>query len=79
MGIVDRPRRCDAHDIVALKMMTPKTVGSSIAVKRFRREIELASRLKHPNIVTAIDGSEFGGSAFLVMEFVDGLNLGAVL
>ncbi|MGB0595742.1 MAG: serine/threonine protein kinase [Rubripirellula sp.] len=79
MGIVYKSRRRDAHDLVALKMMTPKTVGSSIAVKRFRREIELASRLKHPNIVTAIDGGEFGGRGFLVMEFVDGLNLGAVL
>lgn len=79
MGIVYKSRRRDAHDLVALKMMTPKTVGSAIAVKRFRREIELASRLKHPNIVTAMDGGEFGGREFLVMEFVDGLNLGAVL
>jgi serine/threonine protein kinase len=39
---------------------------------RFRREVRLASRLSHPNIVTAYDADEAGGLHFLVMEFVEG-------
>lgn len=79
MGIVYKARRCDGHDLVALKMMTPKTASNAIAVERFRREVDLASRLKHPNIVAAKDGGEYEGREFLVMEFVDGVNLGVLL
>lgn len=79
MGLVYKARRRDSHDLVALKMMTRRTSDDSISVRRFRREVELASRLKHPHIVAAIAGGEHEGREFLVMELVEGLNLGALL
>lgn len=79
MGVVYKARPRDSHSLVALKMMTPRTAEDAVSVKRFRREVELASRLKHPHIVAALDGGEHEGREFLVMELVDGLNLGALL
>jgi serine/threonine protein kinase len=79
MGVVYKARPRNAHKLVALKMMTPRTASDVLLVKRFQREVELASRLKHPNIVSALDGGEHEGRKFLVMELVDGLNLGALL
>src|SRR4029077_11547719 len=46
------------------------------AVARFHHEVELAARLSHPNIITCYDAAEANGLHFLVMEYVDGIDLG---
>jgi eukaryotic-like serine/threonine-protein kinase len=43
--------------------------------RRFRREIEATARLRHPNIVAAYDAGEARGCHFLVMEYVEGVDL----
>src|SRR6202012_895514 len=43
--------------------------------ERFAREAQALARLNHPNIVTVNDFGEGGGFYFLLMEFVDGVNL----
>jgi serine/threonine protein kinase len=48
-------------------------------VARFRRESQAAGRLTHPNIVSVYDFGETGDVAFIVMEFVDGPTLKALL
>jgi hypothetical protein len=48
-------------------------------VERFRREVQAAAQLLHPNIVTAYDAEQAGGLHMLVMEFVPGQNLADVL
>jgi len=48
-------------------------------VERFRREAQAAANLSHPNIVPVFDWGEDNGSYFIVMEFVDGRALSAVL
>jgi len=68
-----RHRRMDR--IVAIKTLAPQLVRQPKAVKRFRREVKAAARLVHPNIVTAYDAGEKDGVHFLVMEYVDGLDL----
>ena len=47
--------------------------------ERFTREAQALARLSHPNIVTVHDFGEAGGHCYLVMEFVDGLNLRQLL
>lgn len=42
---------------------------------RFRTEAHSAARLQHPNIVSVYDSDRDAGTAFLVMEFVDGKDL----
>ncbi len=46
---------------------------------RFRREVEAAGRLKHPNVVAAVDADEDRGVHFLVMEYVEGRDLDHVV
>jgi NHLM bacteriocin system secretion protein len=62
--------------LVALKVIRRDLVGNSALVERFRREVRAAARLAlHSNIVTAYDAEQAGDSHFLVMEFVDGIDL----
>jgi hypothetical protein len=42
---------------------------------RFRREVEAVARLQHPNIAAAHDADQAGDTHFLVMEFVEGMDL----
>ncbi len=46
---------------------------------RFRREVEAAGRLKHPNVVAALDADEDRGVHFLVMDYVEGKDLDDVV
>ena len=46
---------------------------------RFRREVEAAARIDHPNVVAALDADEDRGVQFLVMEYIAGRNLNRVV
>ena len=48
-------------------------------IARFRREAQAAGRLTHPNIVGVYDYGETSDLAYIVMEFVDGTTLKALL
>src|SRR5262249_51978228 len=48
-------------------------------IQRFRREVQAVARINHPNIVTAFDANQAGGVHFLVMEFVEGSDLSALV
>ena len=45
------------------------------ALARFKREAQAAGRLTHANIVGVFDYGESPGLAYIVMEFIDGVNL----
>jgi hypothetical protein len=64
---------------VALKVIRPDLVSSPELVARFQREVQAAARLTHPNIVAAYDAEQAGGVHFLIMEFVEGASLAALL
>jgi serine/threonine protein kinase len=51
--------------------------GDPGAIDRFHHEVRIAAQLDHPNIVRAHDAAEARGLYFLVMEFVDGIDLSA--
>ena len=62
--------------LVALKVIRHDLVGNEVLVERFRREVRAAARLAiHPNIVAAYDAEHAGDSHFLVMEFIEGVDL----
>lgn len=61
---------------VCIKILRTALVNSPYAVRRFQREVQAAAQLSHPNIVTAFDADEEGGVHFLVMEYVEGEDLG---
>lgn len=64
---------------VALKVIGSRWVSDRSAVQRFRREVESAAKLDHPNIVRAYDAEQARNSHFLVMEYVEGRNLAQVV
>lgn len=67
---------------VAIKLIADHYVGDDRYARMFRSEAELAAVLSHANIVQVFDEGEEDGRSFLIMEWVDGLNLlklGAVL
>ena len=64
---------------VALKVLFPELSVDRTFVERFRREAQAAANLSHPNIVPVFDWGEDDGSYFIVMEYIDGRPLSAVL
>jgi serine/threonine protein kinase len=75
MGRVYKARHRRMDRIVALKLLPFAARQSPEAVSRFEREIRAAARLAHRNIVTAHDADEANGRYYLVMEYIDGVDL----
>ncbi|MDD5308508.1 MAG: protein kinase [Deltaproteobacteria bacterium] len=65
---------------VAVKLLRTEFVGSEVIVTRFYREAEAAARIKHDNIIDIFDlGVSPWGEPYLVMEYLEGESLAAVL
>ena len=79
MGMVFKARHRRLGRVGALKILPPSFARDRQAVMRFRREVEAAGRLKHPNVVAAVDADEDRGVHFLVMEYVEGRDLDRVV
>ncbi len=60
---------------VAVKILHPSLSGDKRFLARFRREAEAAAALNHPNIVSIYDVGHDGDLSYIIMEFVDGLDL----
>jgi serine/threonine protein kinase/molecular chaperone DnaK (HSP70) len=60
---------------VALKILPTRWLDRVESVNRFYEEVRAASRLMHPNIVTAFDAGEADGIHYMAMEYVDGRTL----
>ena len=69
--LLDRP--------VALKALFPELSVDQSFVERFRREAKAAANLTHPNIVSIYDWGQGANTYFIVMEYVDGPTLSAML
>src|ERR1700692_110455 len=75
MGAVYKARQARLNRIVALKILATGKEADPQFFDRFTREAQTLARLNHPNIVTVYDFGESEGHYYLVMEFVDGMNL----
>ncbi|MFM2166116.1 MAG: Serine/threonine-protein kinase PknB, partial [Verrucomicrobiota bacterium] len=75
MGAVYKARQPKLDRLVALKVLSSDLAGDPAFAERFDREARLLARLNHPNIVTVFDSGVAGPFAYLLMEFVDGVNL----
>jgi serine/threonine protein kinase len=75
MGQVFKARHNALGRVVALKVIRKDRLGNAEAVKRFRREMQMAGQLSHPNVVNAFDADSINGTHFFAMEFVDGTDL----
>jgi predicted Ser/Thr protein kinase len=75
MGVVFKARQKHLNRLVALKVMGEQFAARPSFVERFEREARVLAKLNHPNIVTLYDFGQAGGFCYLLMEFVDGVNL----
>jgi tRNA A-37 threonylcarbamoyl transferase component Bud32 len=75
MGVVYLARQPKLERKVALKLLPEHLARDPHFAERFHREARLLARLNHPGIVTVYDFGESGGFFFLLMEYVDGVNL----
>jgi serine/threonine-protein kinase len=79
MGEVYRAVDTQTSRQVALKVLLPELAKDSAGRERFEREIDLVSRLRHPNIVRVLGKGEVDNRPFMAMEYIDGPNLEKVI
>jgi len=78
MGTVYKARHTRLRRVVALKVLPNERMQDPNAIARFDREMQAVGRLEHPNIVRASDADEQDGVHYLVMDYVDGVDLSQV-
>ena len=78
MGSVWKAKHTRLKKFVALKLLPQEKTADLAAVARFNREMEAVGALRHPHIIEAHDAGEEHGTHYLVMEFVEGDDVGAI-
>lgn len=75
MGSVFLARHQQLGKLVAIKLLPWRSTHREHFEARFQREVRAAGGLDHPSIVSATDAGQENGTHYLVMEFIDGLDL----
>ncbi len=75
MGAVYKARQKNLDRIVALKILSPRLTNDPSFARRFVREARTLARLTHPNIVMVFEFGTIDELHYLLMEFVDGVDL----
>lgn len=82
MGAVFRARQVALNRRVAIKLLSPRTTEDPedpAFLQRFLREAAALGQLHHPNVVRVHDCGRWQGMPYLVMEYVDGRPLSALM
>lgn len=64
---------------VALKILSLERMTNPRAIARFQREAKVGAQLQHENLVRVYDEGESNGIRFLVMEYIEGKNIGQMI
>lgn len=75
MGFVFKARQPHLDRWVALKLLPDKLARDPQFAERFNREGRVLAKLNHPNIVSVFDFGQTPDFYYLLMEYVDGVNL----
>ncbi|HIG30568.1 MAG TPA: serine/threonine protein kinase, partial [Verrucomicrobiales bacterium] len=75
MGAVFKVTQSNMNRTVALKVLPEVLAKKPEFTERFTREARVLAKLNHPNIVTLYDFGERNGIYFLIMDYIDGVNL----
>ena len=80
MGVVAKCTHLQLNELVAIKMLRPDVVLDPDAVERFMREAQAAVKLKSEYVARVSDvGTLETGVPYMVMEFLEGIDLGALI
>ncbi len=75
MGVVYLGEHHVMKRLMALKILPPEATSDPRRIERFKSEARACAQLDHPNIVRAYDFAEAGGKLYIVMEYIDGIDL----
>jgi serine/threonine-protein kinase len=73
---VFRARQVSLDRLVAIKRLKLTKIGDEEEIRRFEREAKLCASLPHPSLVQIFDYGSDGRYYYLVMEYVQGIDLG---
>lgn len=80
MGVVVEATHEVLHEKVAVKFLLSELASNPQLTARFLREAQAAVRIKSPHVARVIDvGTLESGSPYMVMEYLEGRDLGAIL
>ena len=71
-----RAKQVSLDRMVAIKRLKLSSIGNEEEIKRFEREAKLCASLSHPSLVQIFDYGSDGSYYYLVMEHVQGIDLG---
>src|SRR5882724_59859 len=78
MGIVYSVEHAQTGELLALKVMTAHHGATRDAIERFKREARASAKIKSEHVVRVIDADvapELDRAPYLVMDFLDGMDL----
>ena len=75
MGVVFLAQHAVMNRLMALKILPPAASKEARRIERFKEEARASAKLDHTNIVQAYDFSEADGKLFIVMEYIEGIDL----
>jgi eukaryotic-like serine/threonine-protein kinase len=78
-GQVFQARDTTKGDIVAIKLLTRSVAENPVTRKRFEQEFTASRKIDHPNVIRALAHGIWEEQPYLVMEFVEGESVGALL
>src|SRR3954454_18927857 len=79
MGVVYRATQEALGRPVAVKAIAPEYAGDRGYRERFQHESQLAASIDHPNVIPVYEAGERGGTLYLIMRWVEGTELRALL
>ncbi|HKC23336.1 MAG TPA: serine/threonine-protein kinase, partial [Thermoanaerobaculia bacterium] len=76
MGVIFKAQDLELDDVVAIKVLAPDLDSDDQELLlRFKREIQLNRKIKHPNVARIHDFGTSGDYPYITMEFVPGTDL----
>jgi serine/threonine protein kinase len=76
MGIVFKAQDLELEDVVAIKVLSPDLESDDQELlTRFKREINLNRKIKHPNVARIHDFGTSGDFPYITMEYIEGKDL----
>lgn len=79
MGVVYRALQLSLDRTVALKVIAPDLAMDAEFRERFKHESRLAASIEHPNVIPVYEAGERDGLLYLIMRYVEGTDLRALL
>jgi hypothetical protein len=80
MGVVVAARHLQLEQLVAIKLVLPDAAHDEVVLERFLREARSAAKLRSDHVARVLDvGRLAGGAPYMVMEYLEGADLGEVL